>query len=57
MWQKLESHLNARIDLMRCQNDGDLNEIATARLRGRIKELKDLLDAANPPPAISDTDA
>ena len=44
LWQKLESHLSGRLADLRTANDGDLDPIQTARLRGRIVELRSLLD-------------
>jgi hypothetical protein len=43
IWMKIEEELNRRIDVLRRMNDGAFDEIQTARLRGRIAELKDLL--------------
>ncbi len=37
---KLEQYLISRIDGLRKQNDGDRNWDETAKLRGRIAELK-----------------
>ncbi len=41
---KMEKYLSARIDGLRKQNDGDRNAEETAKLRGRIAELKILRD-------------
>ena len=43
LWQKLESHIHTRISDLRSNNDADLDPVATARTRGRIAALKDLL--------------
>lgn len=43
LWQKLESHIHSRISDLRSSNDADLDPIATARLRGRIASLRELL--------------
>jgi hypothetical protein len=51
LWIKLKEHIESRMDAHRRKNDGDLDDIATARLRGRIAELKSLLDLENPEPA------
>lgn len=56
LWKKLEAVLKQRIDLHRKKNDSDQDDSSTAKLRGRIAELKFLLDLASPDPAIS-TDA
>ena len=43
VWLKLRDHLNETLLSLRAQNDGDLDEIATARLRGRISAIKVIL--------------
>lgn len=43
LWKKFEEILNYRLDIYRRQNDAQLDERQTERLRGRIAELKDLL--------------
>jgi hypothetical protein len=54
VWMRLEKHLADRLETLRVQNDGDQSEEATAKLRGRIAEIKALLnvgkDQPNPPP-------
>ena len=42
-WQRIRKHIEGRIEDLRKQNDGALDEIETARLRGRIAEMKLLL--------------
>jgi hypothetical protein len=42
-WRRLEEHLNARLASLRAQNDNDLDEAKTAKLRGRIAEVINLL--------------
>jgi hypothetical protein len=49
-WKKLERHLHARLDEARRRNEADLNPVETAKLRGRILELKGLLAQASPAP-------
>lgn len=44
VWQRLRAYYSERLALLRVMNDGDNAEIATARLRGRIAEIKHLLD-------------
>ena len=51
-WIKLSGHFRARLDQLRGQNDGDLGEVDTARLRGRILMLRELLEIGNPIPDI-----
>lgn len=43
-WQKVDAYLNERLAALRGNNDGDLDPIQTALLRGRIRELKALAD-------------
>lgn len=43
VWMKLEAHLAERIAACRSRNDGDLSEMDTAKLRGRIAALKEIL--------------
>lgn len=47
-WLKLRDEINNRIGLLRVKNDGDLTEVETARLRGRIAALKDLVAWGEP---------
>lgn len=37
LWMRLENHIKERLETLRKQNDGDLTEIQTAKLRGRIE--------------------
>lgn len=55
-WQKLKAYMEQRLDECRRRNDGDLNEIETARLRGRIGSLKELLAIGEPTPAQAEPD-
>lgn len=43
-WQKVEAYINNRLDTLRANNDADLDPIQTALVRGRIRELKALVD-------------
>lgn len=47
-WLKIKDEINERIGLLRVKNDGDLSEVETARLRGRIAALKDLVAWGEP---------
>lgn len=51
-WRAIEEIAAKRIDDLRKRNDGQLNADETARLRGRLAELKDLLTLAKPDPAL-----
>lgn len=42
LWLRLRDYLDERIDALRNQNEGNLGEIDTAHLRGRIAQLKAL---------------
>lgn len=43
-WQQLMVHLTERLQDLRQQNDADQSEESTEKLRGRIAEVKRLLD-------------
>lgn len=49
LWLRVEEILKYRLEMYRKQNDAPLDERQTARLRGRIAELKDLLGLGNEP--------
>lgn len=51
-WSKLKAHYEERLVELRAKNDTDLDPDKTARLRGRIEEVKYLLDLATPDPVI-----
>ena len=55
-WLKIEAWATERIMAFRKRNDGDLDEIATAKLRGKIAALNELLDLARPNPVIKTND-
>lgn len=44
-WRQVRELLEARINELREQNDEDHSHEETAKIRGRIDELKDLLEA------------
>lgn len=50
LWRKLEQHFNERLATMRQKNDGNLDPLETAKVRGRITELKDLIALGEPGP-------
>lgn len=52
LWLKLKKHLEERLDVLRAKNDGDLDTTETARLRGRIAALKELIALEDPSPFI-----
>ena len=43
VWAKLMVRFKERLDTLRGQNDGPLDEVKTADLRGRIAEIKALM--------------
>lgn len=51
LWAKLERYLNDRLEMNRRKNDGDLEPLETAKVRGRIAVIKDLLALAKDPAA------
>lgn len=48
LWGKLKEHHQARLESLRLQNDTDKTMEATAKLRGRIMEIKKFLAIENP---------
>jgi hypothetical protein len=42
-WIALKKHLEQRLEVLRAQNDGDLNPEKTAKTRGQIAEVKRIL--------------
>jgi hypothetical protein len=56
VWKRIEAHLQQRLEHMRRNNDGDLNPVETARLRGRISMCKELLDLGQPDQAQVESD-
>lgn len=51
-WARLRRHMEAKLEQLRRQNDNDLDPIKTARLRGSIGTLKNLLALGSPDPAM-----
>lgn len=52
LWHRLKEHIEARIDKHRATNDKTQTPEATEKLRGRIAELKDLLNIEKDRPQI-----
>ena len=44
LWHTLRTEFEARLAQLRASNDTDKDEIATAKLRGQISEIKRFLD-------------
>lgn len=55
-WAKLRKHMEARLQALRIKNDTDLDPVATARVRGEIKNLKNLLALENKPDPVTVAD-
>jgi hypothetical protein len=56
-WKHLKVILLARLETHRRMNDGNLTESETAKLRGRIAEIKFLLDLDTVPSPAPTSDA
>lgn len=54
IWAKIKQHLQERLEVARARNDGDLDAIETARLRGRIQTLKELIALDESPVPVAD---
>lgn len=50
-WTRFKAQITARLSDLRSSNDGDKSPEHTAKLRGRIAELKNLLALDIPAPA------
>lgn len=50
LWTRLSAHLTERLRELRGRNDGPLNELETATLRGQINCLKGLIALGDDPP-------
>lgn len=49
-WMRVEEWATARIDAQRKRNDGPLDAVQTAHLRGQVAALKELLALDKPAP-------
>lgn len=56
LWSKLKKHFEERLQSSRLKNDQDLSDKETAELRGRIKELKYVIDLETSPSNLTDAD-
>lgn len=54
LWMRLENHFKDRVERLRKQNDGDLTEIQTAKLRGQIATFEALLLLGKDMPPIEE---
>lgn len=53
-WKALVIRYKSRLESLRRKNDGDLNEVQTAKLRGRINEIREFLALAKAPEQVAD---
>lgn len=53
LWIKIEGELTARLAVLREKNDGNLDALETATLRGQIKEVKMMMNWAKPDPHLT----
>jgi hypothetical protein len=56
LWQKIKAHFESRLEGCRRKNDNDADPIETAKMRGRILEIKSFLALDKPPPSITKVD-
>jgi hypothetical protein len=54
VWLRLRAHYEARLLLLRSSNDGNLSAEQTAKIRGRIAEVKALLALEKDTPVVTD---
>lgn len=52
LWPRIERHLNTRLQALRVQLEGNKDIDETNRLRGRIQEVKLLLESAKDDPKV-----
>lgn len=55
-WMRIREFLEKRLEGYRAQNDGDLPPDATAKLRGRIAEVKAIIALGAPEKEIPEDD-
>lgn len=53
LWDMLVKHQRARLESLRAQNDADKSSEETAKLRGRIAEVKAFLALAEDSPPVA----
>jgi hypothetical protein len=54
LWLKLKGRAEQRLQALRAKNDGNLDPVATAKVRGQITEIKSFLELDKPTPSASD---
>ena len=53
-WKKVVEFAEERISQLRAKNDGMLDELTTANIRGRIAAYKELVALEEAPPQLTD---
>ena len=56
VWLRVQEYVTEQIDVCRRKNDGDLDQFATASLRGEIRALKKILSLGESPPTMEADD-
>ena len=56
LWKKLTAHYALKLDTYRMQNDGNLSPDETAKLRGKIFEVRKILALGEVTPAPESDD-
>lgn len=56
VWTKLRKHMEAKLQALRIKNDTDLDPVATAKVRGEIRNLKNLLALGDTPDPVTVAD-
>ena len=51
-WVRIKEHLEKRLEQLRTDNDGDLDEVETARIRGMILMCKEIIALDQDKPVI-----
>lgn len=52
LWIKLKGRAEQRLQTLRARNDGNLDPVATAKVRGQIAEVKSFLELDKPAPTL-----
>lgn len=55
-WRKLREHLQEKLQSLRARNDSDLDAIATAKLRGEIRAIRNTLALGEIPTPAEEAD-
>lgn len=52
LWLKLKADFDSRLAQLRASNDKDMNDTETAKVRGRIAEIRRIIDMGAEKPKI-----